>query len=166
MGGSVRGRPCRVLLSYSSPLFFVTPQSWREQMRNKKENKILDREVNPKLCRGTQSWGTQFQIQCLLLISHRWTFSQEISSIHRLQRVYIKNWCNFLIKYFLNSWKIITIITTERFPFNLLMLLQSTNVYTVVNCTILVFLAKACFTSMFALLIHNWPSCTLYLRFL
>lgn len=54
------------------PLFlFLLLYPEGKQMRNKKENKALDREVNHKLGGGTQSWGIWFQIPCLLLISHR-----------------------------------------------------------------------------------------------
>ena len=42
----------RVLLGSNSPLFFNIPQSWGEQMLDKKGNNILGRQVSHKPCRG------------------------------------------------------------------------------------------------------------------
>ena len=47
--------------SVSDPLFLDIPQAWGEQGWEKKGNKVLQREVNHKLGRGTQFWGTQGQ---------------------------------------------------------------------------------------------------------
>lgn len=83
MGDQSREGPigsCLVIVIPFS-LLLLSPEG--EHMRNKKENKVLDRQVNFKLHRGTQSWRSHFQIRCLLSISHR-----PISFIHRLQSLY------------------------------------------------------------------------------
>lgn len=49
--------PYRVLLGFSPPFFFDTPQSWGEQVLGNKANNDLGREVNYKLSRGTVLWG-------------------------------------------------------------------------------------------------------------
>ena len=67
-GGSVKGRPHKALLSYSYPFSLLLLSPEREHMRNKKENKVLDRQVNSKLHRGTQSWKGHFQIRYLLFL--------------------------------------------------------------------------------------------------
>ena len=43
------------------PHFFDTPQSWGEQVLDKKGNNVLDRDVNHELTRRTQFSDTQFR---------------------------------------------------------------------------------------------------------
>ena len=50
VAGSAPQGPTR----FQAPLLFDTLQSWREQEQDKQESKVLNREVNYKLSRGTQ----------------------------------------------------------------------------------------------------------------
>ena len=47
---------------FQSPLFFDAPQCWEEQVWDKKRNNILNREVNPKLGKGTKFWGNSVSL--------------------------------------------------------------------------------------------------------
>ena len=53
-GAFVTGSAPQGPTRFQSPLFFDTLQFWREQEQDKQESKVLDREVNYKLSRGTQ----------------------------------------------------------------------------------------------------------------